>query len=162
MTDSRNIRKNHGKPSATVTAGLDDGRLRKRKVPVKPRESKAEAAVGYKKPPRQHRWVKGQSGNPSGRQKGSKNRQTTMISLMEEKLGRKIEDISKLSRYEAMLLKGIQKALAGDIKAMAFILRRYDDAAGDQIAKEQVASEQDEKVYAGLVEKIEQEVQEDK
>jgi len=73
---------------------------------------------------------------------------------MEQKLGRKIDDISRLSRYEGMLLKGIQKALSGDTKAMAFILRRYDDAEAVQSRDEPIPSEQDETVYAALVEKI--------
>lgn len=84
--------------------------------------------VGYGKPPKHNRWQKGVSGNRAGRKKGSKNKRTIIIELMEQRLGRRIDDISKLSRYEGMLLKGIQKALGGDTKAMAFILRRYDDA----------------------------------
>jgi len=78
---------------------------------------------------------------------------------MEQKLGRKIENLSKLTRHEAMLLKGIQKALTGDTKAMAFILRRYDDAAEAQAVTAHAASERDEAVYAALVEKIRHELQ---
>jgi hypothetical protein len=89
----------------------------------------AQSGRGYRKPPKSQQWKKGQSGNPSGRKKGSKNKRTIITELMEQKLGRKIDDISKLSRYEGMLLKGIQKALSGDTKAMAFILRRYDVGA---------------------------------
>ena len=113
---------------------------------------------GYGKPPKRHQWQKGQSGNRAGRKKGSKNKRTIIIELMEQKLGRKIEDISKLTRHEAMLLKGIQKALGGDTKAMAFILRRYDDAEAIQARVEPVASEQDEAVYAALVERIKREL----
>lgn len=116
-------------------------------------------AVGYQRPPRQHRWQKGHSGNPSGRKKGSRNKTTIIIHLMEQKLGRRIDDLSKLTRYEAMLLKGIQKALTGDTKAMAFILRRYDDAAGASTAPAHITSEQDEIVYAALVDKIRRELE---
>lgn len=115
---------------------------------------------GYRKPPRRHQWQKGQSGNRAGRKKGSKNKRTIIIELMEQKLGRKIEDISKLSRYEGMLLKGIQQALGGNTKAMAFILRRYDDAEAVQARVEPIASEQDEAVYAALVAKIKRELSE--
>lgn len=38
------------------------------------RNSDASYDVGYGKPPAEHRFRKGQSGNPKGRQKGSKNR----------------------------------------------------------------------------------------
>jgi hypothetical protein len=115
--------------------------------------------IGYRKPPSQHQWRKGRSGNPAGRKKGSRNKRTIIIRLMEQKLGRKIENLSKLTRYEAMLLKGIQKALTGDTKAMAFILRRYDDAAEAQVVTAHAASERDEVVYAALVEKIRHELQ---
>jgi len=118
----------------------------------------AQDGRGYRKPPKSRQWKKGQSGNPSGRKKGSKNKRTIIIELMEQKLGRKIDDISKLSRYEGMLLKGIQKALSGDTKAMAFILRRYDDAEAVQSRDEPIPSEQDEMVYAALVEKIKREL----
>lgn len=117
----------------------------------------AKSGVGYGKPPKRHQWKKGQSGNRAGRKKGSKNKSTIIIELMEQKLGRKIEDISKLSRYEGMLLKGIQKALSGDTKAMAFILRRYDDAEAVQSRAEPISTEQDEAVYAALVDKIKRE-----
>lgn len=120
----------------------------------------AQDRGGYKKPPKRHQWQKGESGNRAGRKKGSKNKRTIIIELMEQKLGRKIEDISKLSRYEGMLLKGIQKALSGDTKAMAFILRRYDDAEAVQSRTEPIASEQDEAVYAALVAKVKREFSE--
>ena len=93
-------------------------------------------------------------------QEGSKIQKTIIVRLMEQKLGRRIEDRSKLTRYEPMTLRGIQKALTGDTKAMAFILRRYDDAAAAHGATDQVATERDETVYAALVDKIKRELKE--
>lgn len=116
--------------------------------------------TGYGQPPKRHQWKKGQSGNRAGRKKGSKNKRTIIIELMEQKLGRKIEDISKLSRLEGMLLKGIQKALSGDTKAMAYVLKRYDDAEAVQSRAEPISTEQDEAVYAALVDKIKRELSE--
>lgn len=120
----------------------------------------AKSGAGYGKPPKCHQWKKGQSGNRAGRKKGSKNKSTIIIELMEQKLGRKIEDISKLSRLEGLLLKGIQKALSGDTKAMAFVLRRYDDAEAVKSRAEPISTEQDETVYAALVDKIKRELSE--
>jgi hypothetical protein len=117
--------------------------------------------IGYGKPPQHQKWRKGQSGNPAGRQKGSKNKRTIIVELMEQKLGRKISNPEKLTRHEGVVLKGIQKALAGDTKAMAFILRRYDDATDAQTVT-RVASEQDEAVYAALVARIKSELKESK
>jgi hypothetical protein len=146
------------------SGGAADGkreRVRLRADGAEGSDSSAGDKIGYGKPPQHQKWHKGQSGNPAGRQKGSKNKKTIIVRLMEEKLGRPIDNPSKLSRHEAMLLKGIQKALAGDAKAMAFILRRYDDAADAQ-AVTRVATEQDETVYAALVEKIKRELKESK
>lgn len=119
-----------------------------------------QSGAGYGQPPKHHQWKKGQSGNRAGRKKGSKNKRTIIIKLMEQKLGRKIEDISKLSRVEGMLLKGIQKALSGDIKALTYVLKRYDDAEAVQSRAEPISTEQDEAVYAALVDKIKRELSE--
>lgn len=142
-----------GRPQQSATDGRQRICRRRRHPP---------SEVGYGQPPKRHQWTKGQSGNRAGRKKGSKNKRTIIIELMEQKLGRKIEDISKLSRYEGLLLKGIQKALGGDIKAMAFVLRRYDDAEAVQSHAEPISTAQDEAVSAALVEKIKREFLETK
>lgn len=142
--------------------GTSDGK--RRRVRLRPdaaddSDSATVDEIGYRKPPQHQKWRKGQSGNPAGRKKGSKNRRTIIVQLMEQKLGRKVANPEKLSRHEAVLLKGIQKALAGDTKAMAFILRRYDDATEAQTVT-RVATEQDEAVYAALVARIRRELKE--
>ena len=54
--------------------------------------SPKETGIGFKKPPKAHSWKKGESGNPKGRKKGSRNKKTIIIRLMEGRLGRKIPD----------------------------------------------------------------------
>ena len=71
--------------------------------------SSEKTEIGFKKPPKSHSWKKGQSGNPKGRKKGSRNKKTIIISLMEGRLGRKIPDPKKLTAQEALLWKAIQK-----------------------------------------------------
>jgi hypothetical protein len=117
--------------------------------------------VGFKKPPKKYAWRKGQSGNPKGRVKGSKNRKTIIIRLMEGRLGRKIPDPKKLSAQEAMLWKAIQKGLAGDAKAMAFAFKRYDDATGSSADVTAITTEEDQQVYDALREKIRREIEEE-
>src|SRR5690606_36082530 len=68
------------------------------------------------------RFPKGVSGNRTGRPPGSKNKRTVIIEMMEAKLGRKIPDPKKLTRYEGMMLKAIQRALGGDIRSMGLVL----------------------------------------
>jgi len=57
-------------------------------------------STGYKRPPVATRWKKGQSGNPSGRKKGSLNLATDLIA----ELGEIIQINEGGSPYRAMLL----------------------------------------------------------
>lgn len=70
-------------------------------------------------------FKKGQSGNPSGRPKGSRNRQTIVREIL-EKVGKYKdptnsdwfnESQQEMSRYEAMVLALTAKAMKGDLKA---------------------------------------------
>jgi hypothetical protein len=90
--------------------------------------------TGYGKPPKEHQFRPGRSGNRKGRPKGAKNTAT----LLREILDRKIEVRSgnstrKISVREAMLTRFAESALKGDTKSAAFLLQRYDiggDAQG--------------------------------
>jgi Family of unknown function (DUF5681) len=89
--------------------------------------SSAKYRVGYGKPPREHRFKAGQSGNRKGRPKGAK----TTATLLRELLDRKIEVrtggmVRKISLREAMLTRFAEAALKGDTKSAAFLLQRYD------------------------------------
>jgi hypothetical protein len=108
--------------------------------------SLATYSVGYSKPPREHRFQPGRSGNPKGRPKGVKN---TVI-LLREMLDRKVEMRSggilrKVSMREAMLMRFTESALKGDIKAAGFLLQRYDmGEAGDDYAMNVVMQDEQE------------------
>jgi uncharacterized protein DUF5681 len=105
-----------------------------RRVPASkkdgPRSSPgASFRVGYGRPPKEHRFQPGQSGNQKGRPRGSKNTDT----LLREILDRKIEvrtggTVRKISVREAMLTRFAESALKGDTKSAAFLLQRYDMA----------------------------------
>jgi hypothetical protein len=90
----------------------------------------ASYRVGYGKPPRQHQFRRGHSGNPKGRPKGVKN----TLTLLREILDRQVEMrtgggvVRKVSVREAMLARFAESALKGDIKAAGFLLQRYDMA----------------------------------
>jgi hypothetical protein len=103
------------------------GQTRARRIRRPHSSSGALYDTGYGKPPRQHRFRPGQSGNPKGRPKGAKN---TAI-LLREILDRKIEvrtgsTVRKISVREAMLTRFTESALKGDTKSGAFLLQRYD------------------------------------
>jgi hypothetical protein len=89
--------------------------------------SGARYGTGYGKPPRQHQFRPGQSGNPKGRPKGAKNAAT----LLQEILGRRIDvrtgsTVRKMTVLEAILTRFAESALKGDTKSAAFLLQRYD------------------------------------
>lgn len=101
---------------------------------TKPKRSKTAHAknagggyeVGYGKPPRKHQFKPGHSGNPRGRPKGAKNEATILREIMHQRMEvREGGRARKISRLEALLLRCLEAALKGDLKAMAFLLNRY-------------------------------------
>lgn len=79
--------------------------------------------VGYGKPPKATQWKKGQSGNPKGRPKGTKNFYTDLSEELAEMIlvnegGRQ----KKLSKQQAMIKQLVSKALAGDMAANRLVL----------------------------------------
>jgi Family of unknown function (DUF5681) len=146
-------------PSASVAPKVGRTKVAKRSRSDDPPPEKTE--IGFKKPPKAHSWKKGESGNPKGRKKGSRNKKTIIISLMEGRLGRKIPDPKKLTAQEALLWKAIQKGLAGDARAMAFAFKRYDDATASGWAGPVITTEEDRQVYDALRTKIRREIEEE-
>lgn len=83
-----------------------------------------EEAVGYRKPPRHSRFKPGQSGNPNGRPKGSKNVATIVREVLAEEISvgqRGIE--TKLPKREVIVRKQVEKALRGDQRAAEYVLK---------------------------------------
>lgn len=74
---------------------------------------------GYMKPPVDKQFQPGQSGNPKGRPKGTKN----FYKLLDGILGQKIQMIQdgkqvKINKKTAILLQAANKAVKGDLKAI--------------------------------------------
>ncbi len=146
-------------PAAAVSAAV--GRSRSGSRSCADESSTDNPDIGFKKPPKAHSWKKGQSGNPKGRKKGTRNKKSVIISLMEGRLGRKIPDPKKLTAQEAMLWKAIQKGLAGDAKAMAFAFKRYDDATANSWTGQVITTDEDKQVYDALCAKLRREIKEE-
>jgi Family of unknown function (DUF5681) len=99
---------------------------------TKPKRSRASNKnagaynVGYGRPPKKHQFKPGHSGNPKGRPKGAKNEATILREIMHQRMEvREGGRARKISRLEALLLRCLEAALKGDLKAMAFLLNRY-------------------------------------
>ena len=80
--------------------------------------------VGYGKPPKEHRFPKGRSGNPKGRPKGSQNMQTIMSKVLGQKItvneGGKTRQVTK---REGVATAQVNKAIRGDTKAAEYVYR---------------------------------------
>lgn len=104
--------------------------------------------VGYKNPPKQTRFKKGQSGNPSGRPKGTKNLKTELMEELQELIlvseGGSRRTVSK---QRAMLKSLTAKAVQGDARAATILvklvlrlIRQDEDTDGaDDLSEEDLA-----------------------
>ena len=87
--------------------------------------------AGYGKPPRHSRFKKGQSGNPKGRPRGSRNFSTDLKETLEKLI--RITDHGKprtVSTQLAALMRLREQALGGDARALDRLLeyaRLYND-----------------------------------
>jgi hypothetical protein len=80
--------------------------------------------VGFRKPPKAHRFQKGQSGNPKGRPKGMRSFGSLLYDVLNEKVPvRQGEQMIMMSGAQAMLRAMFIKALKGDSKAFQMMLQ---------------------------------------
>jgi hypothetical protein len=94
-------------------------------------------AVGYKRPPREHQFRPGQSGNPNGRPKGARN----FKSELREELGELVtirdgEREIQVSKQRALIKSLVAAAIEGNQRAVASVLaicvRMLADADDDE------------------------------
>jgi Family of unknown function (DUF5681) len=82
------------------------------------------AKVGYGWPPVHSRFKPGQSGNPSGRAKGSQNLKTIFNRVLDEEISlREGSEVRKVSKAEALVRGMIVGALKGDQRNLAMLFR---------------------------------------
>src|SRR3954453_9277178 len=81
-------------------------------------------AVGYRRPPVHTRFKPGQSGNPSGRVKGSKNLKTLFHQILNEQIplmdGSQAKNVTK---GEAVMRRLVIGALKGDSRSLMTLMR---------------------------------------
>ena len=119
-----------------------------------PPEDQRDYEVGYGKPPRHTRFKKGQSGNPQGRPKGSKNLPTLLTEALNEPVvvaenGRR----RKITMRQAIIKQLVKRSATADLRAMKILLdmvrdlERQTEPASSETAE---FSEADEKVLEQL------------
>jgi hypothetical protein len=87
-------------------------------------EAKPEYRVGYKRPPVHTRFKPGQSGNPSGRPKGSQNLHTLFTKILAEEVSlREGANVRKVTKAEAVLRGLVIGALKGDQRSLGTLFR---------------------------------------
>jgi hypothetical protein len=86
-----------------------------------------EYTVGYKKPPMETRFKKGQSGNPKGRPKASDS--TDWDKIVEKELNRIVTVPStgkRIKMSELIVSRQVHKAATGDHRATSFLCKRTE------------------------------------
>ena len=104
-----------------------------------------EQKCGFCVPPKEHQYQKGQSGNPHGRPRGVRNRNTIVREQMNHKITLKTPDggIRRVSTKEGIIAKQTNKALQGDLNSAKWIMELSDVADVEyeaiSVAREQLS-----------------------
>lgn len=124
-------------------------------LPKRAIKSRGAASVGYGRPPVEHRFPPGRSGNPKGRPRGAKNSGTIIRDLMLRKIEvRESGKVRRVSMFEAMLLRIFENALKGDPKAAGFLLKLYDQINAGDAEAPAVLPEHDQKILADFADSL--------
>lgn len=87
-----------------------------------------DASVGYGRPPKEHRFRKGQSGNPKGRPKKAKSLQSLMDRELDQIVTVKEGGHElRLTKREAIVKRHVNSALTGNTRAIEHLLRYCSD-----------------------------------
>jgi hypothetical protein len=83
--------------------------------------------IGYGKPPKAHRFKKGQSGNPEGGKLHKKRKLRSLGRLVEKELQKKITlteegKTFRITKIEYMAKRLAYQVMKGDLKALNFIM----------------------------------------
>ncbi|MGY3508889.1 DUF5681 domain-containing protein [Bradyrhizobium lupini] len=99
--------------------------MSRRKPPRRAGAPRNQDDVGYGRPPPEHQFKPGQSGNKKGRPKGSKNEATIINELLNRRIDiRENGRLRKITVLEGILTKFADDALKGKDRSAAFLLNR--------------------------------------
>ena len=116
-------------------------------------ETPKEYPIGKGKPPKEHQFQPGQSGNPNGRPKGSKNVHQVLSKILNEQVT--VTDAGKkmvVEKLEAAMRALVNKSFEGrpqSLKLLIEVMKDGDDAI-QQPAEDQFSDDD----YANLMEEI--------
>ena len=123
-----------------------------------PDDGESDYKVGYKKPPLHTRFRKGQSGNPRGRPRGSKNLSTLLTDALNEPVvvteDGKRRKISKRELGVRQLVNKFAMAEAQATKILLGLIQERDRLAAEASAERPSFGADDEKVIANLLKRL--------
>jgi hypothetical protein len=113
-----------------------------------PRHSLGNYTVGKGRPPTATRWKPGQSGNPKGRPKGTRNAATMAKAELARKIIVNLNGVKrKMSVAQIAFRRLGDKSTGGDIKAFNYLLTLQDNVApADVDTAGGTTSEQDKQI----------------
>lgn len=110
----------------------------------KSRGAPRDYEIGRGKPPRSSRFKPGQSGNPGGRKKGSLNVKTVMKAVLESEIELTENGYCrKVPVLHAVVLRQVQAALQGELRAIDSLLDRYERHSGREDKQIDECAEED-------------------
>jgi hypothetical protein len=122
-----------------------------------PTEKEGDYKVGYGRPPESSRFAKGQSGNPKGRPKGSKNLSTLLDDALNESVvvsehGKR----KRITKRVAVLKHLVNKAASGNHRAIQLLLSemRWVEGREQDSTPRQLFDEADREVIRQLYERF--------
>ena len=115
--------------------------------PGDPTSGDDDDGVGYSRPPTDGRFRPGQSGNPRGRPRGSRNFKAVLRETLNSPV-RVTRDGKprKISTQEAMLLRLREKALAGDARALDRLIQLAQTHNNEEVASVAGLSANDQQI----------------
>lgn len=123
--------------------------------PEKTRTDDSDSDVGYGRPPRQHQFKPGQSGNQKGRPKGSKSEDQMLEELLSRKIATREGDRLRKITLREVIYHGIAEEAVKkrNLKAAAFLFDRSALAKLAQPEKREL-TEDDKTVLKAYLKKL--------
>lgn len=104
----------------------------------------SDKPVGYSNPPAHSRFKKGQSGNPGGRKKDSRNFKTVLDEVLALEVEHSVNGKKRsVLLIEALYLKLADCGMKGDWRAIESLLDRYERYTRDRTEPKGELSEED-------------------
>lgn len=113
--------------------------------PPRPVKSTKASDAGYGRPPKQHQFKPGKSGNPKGRPKGSVGESTMLREIMEHTIETHSNGRARrIPVMKGILLRVTEDSLKGNIKSAAFLLNRYAALVTGELRAEDLSDDDKE------------------